>query len=284
MQVMTRRDASGSDDALHGANWDKRTLLIKDARKVELTLQKNGFQLMNDPKARHVDYYDEDSVISRYYRECEELLLQATGAKLVRAFDHNVRSEVGRSSGRKLVGGNAVQGPAALVHGDYTAASAPRRLSLLGQAPKLNDPLRSVLGDLPVLEPGVVDDALSGRRRFAFINVWRPIRPVQDKHLACADAATVRSEDLITFQIVYPDRVGENYFAKWRPRHDWYYYPGMTPDEVLFIKQWDSRGELTDGGDAGTSTFSLHSAFRDPTAAPDAPDRESIEVRLVAVF
>ena len=90
VQVVTRRDASGSDDVLQGANWDKRSLLIKDGRKVELTLQKNGFQLTKDPKPRHVDYYDEVSVISRYYHECEELLQQATGAKLVRAFDHNV--------------------------------------------------------------------------------------------------------------------------------------------------------------------------------------------------
>ena len=58
----------------------------------------------------------------------------------------------------------------------------------------------------------------------------------------------------------------------------------MTPDEVLLIKQWDSQGSLAKAGQRGTSTFALHTAFKDPSSAPSAPDRESIEVRLVCVF
>ena len=106
---------------------------------------------------------------------------------------------------------------------------------------------------------------------------------MHDKHLACVDAATVKNEDLVTFQIIYQDRVGENYFAKWRPRHGWFYFSEMDPNEVLLIKQWDSRGALVQP-ESRTSTFALHSAFRDPTAPAGCPDRESIEVRLVLVF
>ena len=62
----------------------------------------------------------------------------------------------------------------------------------------------------------------------------------------------------------------------------------MTPDETILIKQWDSHGDLApskpSNAVAGTSTFALHSAFADPHAPPEAPDRESIEVRLVLVF
>jgi len=32
------------------------------------------------------------------------------------------------------------------------------------------------------------------------------------------------------------------------------------------------------------STFVLHSAFKDPSSKPDAPDRESIEVRCIVVW
>jgi len=82
--------------------------------------------------------------------------------------------------------------------------------------------------------------------------------------------------------------IGENYFAKHRSEHSWSYFPSMTPDETILIKQWDSHGDLApskpSNAAAGTSTFALHSAFADPHAPPEAPDRESIEVRLVLVF
>ena len=329
----TRRDASGSDDELHGVSWDAREVFVKDGRRAELTLDKNGFELRADARGARgdlVDYYDEAQILSRYYSQCESLVREATGASFVRAFDHNVRCETGRALGRTIAGGNAVQGPASLVHGDYTSRSAPRRLALLGQGPSANDPLAATLGAAPLVDSALADAALAGRRRFAFVNVWRPIgRPVLDTHLACADAATVAASALVPFEIVYADRVGENYFAKHSESHAWYYFPAMSPDEVLLLKQWDSHGaahsrahaedcrrDFQGGSKTGahqgggvdgavmsatasatvsatasattssppTSTFALHSAFRDPTAPPDAPDRESIEVRLVLIF
>ena len=75
-----------------------------------------------------------------------------------------------------------------------------------------------------------------------------------------------------------------NYFAKHAARHAWYYFPRMTRDECLLIKQWDSHGALADGGDTRRSTFALHSAFKDPSAPEAAAERESIEVRCVLVF
>ena len=59
--------------------------------------------------------------------------------------------------------------------------------------------------------------------------------------------------------------------------HKWYYYPKMTRDEVLLIKHFDSDVRVT-----GRTCF--HTAFDDPNAAPDAPPRESIEVRAIAFF
>ena len=89
------------------------------------------------------------------------------------------------------------------------------------------------------------------------------------------------------------------------------YFPGMVRDEALLIKQWDSAGDLAretsaDRGDGGgsdrgggkkqkveaaiaaaappLSTFTLHSAFGDPSSPADAADRESIEVRCVVLY
>lgn len=279
--VYTKRDSGGSDASLQGAEWDSCQVVVSDGRHSTqpFTLDRNGFALREEaqpPNRRSEDYYDQDRVIGEYYGECEALLKRVTGAAVVKAFDHNVRSAAGKASGRRLVGGSLVQEPAGLVHGDYTRCSAPRRLQQLGLPPKLNDALRSTLGDEPLLPSALVEDALSGKKRFAFINVWRPISTVRSKPLACCDATTVAADDLLVFSIHYADRVGENYFARHSPDHKWVYFSEMSPDEVLLIKQWDTA--------PCGATFSLHTAFADPSSPPSAPERESIEVRCVLVY
>ena len=102
----------------------------------------------------------------------------------------------------------------------------------------------------------------------------------------------MRPEHLVVFEIHYHDRIGENYFAKHSDGHRWYFYPALTRDEALLIKQWDSDGALarSNGADPDAAdpdapcTFSFHSAFEDPATAPDAPERWSIEVRCVALY
>jgi len=266
--VSTRRDIAGSDGELEGAAWSPTVVRIHDGRGRPWSLEKNGFRLVEDAIDADLDLYDDAAVTGRYYGMCERLVAeQCPGATAVKAFDHNVRCEEGKASGRRLKGGSNVQAPAGILHGDYTAASAPRRLAQLSEAPKTNDSL-----DKPPLDG--VDVA---GRRFAFVNVWRPISEVRSTPLACCDAETVRDDrDLLTFQIYYEDRVGENYFARHHERHAWYYFPRMKREEALLIQQWDSSTE--------NAKFALHSAFADPSSPPDAPARESIEVRLVVVY
>ena len=132
------------------------------------------------------------------------------------------------------------------------------------------------------------------RRRFAFVNVWRPISIVESKPLACVDARTVAPEELIPLTVHHADQsAGGIYFATHRPCHGWHYFPSMTPDEVLLVKQWDSHGGIARGRtdmEEGCATFALHSAFAEPvdTAVDVSPrqrrDRESIEVRMVVVY
>lgn len=103
---------------------------------------------------------------------------------------------------------------------------------------------------------------------------------------------TVVPRRLVTFEIHYNDRIGENYFAKYNPNHEWYLYPHLTRDEILLLKQWDSAGTLAksggrvadaDGSVDSPSTFSFHSAIDQPPP-PGAPDRESMEVRCVVIY
>ena len=131
-EVWTRRDAGGSDDVLHGAHWNQPTLAVKNGRGRGLTLDLNGFECIPSARSSHVDYYDEQEVTAQYYRQCEELIAsKIPNAKRVVAFDHNVRCDTGRSSGRRLAGGNLVQGPAPLVRECRRAAGTPPHLSLI---------------------------------------------------------------------------------------------------------------------------------------------------------
>jgi hypothetical protein len=173
--------------------------------------------------------------------------------------------------------------------------SAPQRLRDLTRPPTGNDTLRTVLAEgHSLLDPDAVDQAIASGR-FAIINLWRNIaaEPVATQPLALCDAVSVRPEHLVVFEIHYADRIGENYFAKHDDGHRWYFYPGLTRNEALLIKQWDSAGRLArskgaqpdaDAANGEPCTFSFHSAFEDPATPPDAPERWSIEVRCVALY
>jgi hypothetical protein len=264
---------------------------IKNGRLLQMSLDRNGFAIVPH-LYDHIDYYDESEVISKYYQECCRLVQEKTGAKKVYAFDHNIRSNV--SQPKTIVGGNQVQTPVAFVHNDYTLTSAPQRVKHLGEAPKINDTLRKILGDTPLLSDADLLDI--EKNRFLFVNVWRNITddPVEDMPLALCDAQSFTPDDLITFEIRYEDRVGENYFVKHNPKHDWVYFPKMVKDEAILLKVWDSQGAITGVEPSNMSeeqkqalipaSFAFHTAFKDPTVSEDCPKRQSIECRLIAVY
>ena len=299
-KVYTRRDVDGSDDAFIGVDLESRDMPVHDARRLEAgparrTLRDNGFEMLPRPLADpDLDFFDHAQVVRGYYPQCVEIVREASGASIAAAFDHNVRSASGKKSKRRIEGGQQVQGPAHLVHGDYTLTSAPQRLRDLTKPPAINDTYRTALAEGETLLDGDAVERAIADGRFAIINVWRNIAaaPVATHPLALCDAASVRPQDLVVFEIHYSDRIGENYFAKHADEHQWYFYPGLTRDEALLIKQWDSDGELARSKGANADavnrqapcTFSFHSAFEDPTTPEDAPDRWSIEVRCVALY
>jgi hypothetical protein len=142
------------------------------------------------------------------------------------------------------------------VHNDYTEWSGPQRV-------------RDLLPDEA--------DALL-RRRFAIIQVWRPIRyPVETFPLAICDARTLSAENLVISERRYPDRVGQTYAITYNPDQVWYWFPHMRRDEALVFKTYESL-------DDGRARWTAHTAFHDATAAPEARPRESIEIRTLAFF
>jgi hypothetical protein len=228
--------------------------LIYDARPLigsenAPTLDREGFELT--PHNTSVEnFYDNAEVQERYYEEVIELVKAVTGAIDVQVFDHTLRAPKEKG----------VREPVQRVHNDYTVGSGPKRV-------------RDLTSD-----PEKLATRLSNR--IAFINVWRPISatPVEEMPLAVSDARTIRSEDLVATDLIFPDRKGEIYSVLHHPDQHYYYFPHMHRNEALFIKVYDS----VDDGE--TARFVAHSAFRDPTSPADAKPRESIEVRTIAYF
>ena len=298
-KVFTRRDSSGNDVPWTGVEMEPRQMPVHDARglaqRQRRTLEANGFELLDQSSAPpDIDFLNHDQVVGAYYPQCADIVGEATGARFVAAFDHNIRSASGKRSQRRIEGGQQVQNPARVVHGDYTLTSAPQRLRDLASPPTGNDTYRTLLSDGDtLLDRAHVARALEAGR-FAIINLWRSIadEAVARYPLALCDASSVHPDDLVVFEIHYADRIGENYFAKHSDDHRWYFYPAMTRDEALLIKQWDSAGGMarSEGATADATnpdapcTFSFHSAFDDPVTAPDAPDRWSIEVRCAVLY
>jgi hypothetical protein len=226
-------------------------VMVHNARPLarDLSLDREGFELL-DHRSAVQDFYDEEELLRVCYPEAERLVAEATGASRVVIFDHTIRR---RQWGAEDRAAGMPRQPATRVHNDYTERSAPQRI-------------RELMGDEAA-------DLL--RRRYEFINVWRPIRgPLRDAPLAMCDARTVSPGDLVPSDLIYRDRTGEILLVQHNPKQRWYYVPAMRADEVLLLKCYDSATD-------GRTRFGPHTAFIDPTTPADAPPRESIELRTL---
>lgn len=281
-RVGVRRDKNGDDVEAFGVDVVPVAVHLENGREASFSLDADGVELLADPFVPH-DFLNFDEVVSQYYEECVRLVQKATGARKVIAFDHNVRSV--HRFGSPMGGGFNVQPPLELVHGDYTEESARRRVRDLTKPLRKNDTLKKIYGDRPPLEEDA--DELLGKR-FQLVNVWRSIHeaPIERKPLAVLNPNSVPLEDFVVHEIHYADRIGENYNARHGQGHRWSIFPGMTRDEVMLLKVWDSAGQLArhrSPGPAVPATFSFHAAVEVPVRR-EAPSRESIEVRTLVLY
>jgi len=156
-QVLTRRNADGSDSGGTGIEIDTCEVSIADARIEGATCELNGFELVEKPNNTARNFYDHAAVLDGYYDECAEIVQEITGASFVAAFDHNIRSALGKQAQRRIKGGQEVQGPAYMAHGDYTLASAPQRLLDLTKPSSGNDTLGELLGDKTLIKKDAIE-------------------------------------------------------------------------------------------------------------------------------
>jgi hypothetical protein len=251
-KVFTVTAGPGGSDVRSGGTPDPRKIVMHNGRPhaKDFVLERNGFRfLRHDTKV--ADFYDESEIRRVYYPEMEALIKAESGAKRVIVFDHTLRT-----AADELREAKKIREVVRRVHNDYTEWSGPQRVR--------------------DLVPDEADELL--KRRFAIIQVWRPIRhPVETFPLAICDARSLTPDELVISERRYPNRVGQTYAITYKPAHQWYWFPRMRREEALVFKVYDSLQD-------GRARWTAHTAFEDPTTPPNARPRESIEIRTLAFF
>lgn len=235
---------------------DPHEMAVQDGghRAQSFNLDREGFALREFGSP--FEAWDDDAAIRQgFYGAVAEFVRRQVGAKRVVVFDHTIRTKANAQQ-QTAEHTTTQRAPVMLVHCDYTPLSGPLRV-------------RQLLPDEA--------DALL-ERRVAFYNFWKPLRRrVEEKPLAMCDTTTTAPEDFLTLKMNYRDRIGQIFVLRHAPKHRWWYFPQMTPEQAVLLKTYDSETD-------GRARFLGHSAFDHPDTAPDAPRRESIEMRTIAFF
>lgn len=218
----------------------------------------NGFQLIKRKTLlSNEDFYKTKPgspiITETYYKEIVKAIQEhMPNVLLVSCFGHTVRSTT-----------NNCFGYYPHVHTDYNVVSAFECSDTTWTAQK-------IATDAATKYFGMSEEM---PKKYQLLTAWRNIGDncIEDNHLAVCDTRSVQIPgDLL---------MGADSFhlsPKGHSRHKWYHFPNMVKDELLLFKQWDS--ELPHVGRC------FHSSFSDPKAPVGAKARESIEVRVLALF
>lgn len=214
----------------------------------QLTIAKNGFALLTRPTAVS-DFFDPAQIEQIFIPEVAALARELNGAVKAFAFGAVARSDNPANTQGRL--------PAFGAHVDYGRRT-------------IDNFTREYLG---------ADADYWLKKRVVLMNFWRPLATVERTPLALCDASSVLESDLFPSEIrggldkaERPPLWGFN--LSYNPQHRWYYCDRMQANEVFAFKLYDS--------DSSQPQWTGHTAFDLPHTPPDAPPRESIEIRTIA--
>ncbi|MGI9433950.1 MAG: CmcJ/NvfI family oxidoreductase [Geminicoccaceae bacterium] len=218
---------------------------VHDLRDGSFAVDFDGDGITFEKHVTDVKNFEASSGWQDSYDEQLRALLQAKiGAKDVIVFDHTVRTD----------DPNAERRPARNVHNDYSRSGAEQRLiDLVGE-----------------------ERAAQFRAgHYGFVNVWRPVEhPIRTSPLGFIRPSSVKAEDWMTIELIYPDRLGQILGVAANDAHQWFYMSLMTPDDVAIFNIYDNRGR----------PFLAHSALdMDESQNVQAP-RKSIESRTLVRY
>jgi hypothetical protein len=265
--AFARRDVDArlfSKDARTLGALEEHEVRIIDARRPmpeDISLTTAGFALV-DHRSKMKSFADTAMLESQYAPELEDLIIALTGAKAAIVFDMVMRGT------KELANENP---DTRIFEYAFKAHTDSEGQGFLARAEATAPAVAARFRD----------------HHFVEYNVWRPVVPIEQKPLALCDASSVSLDDLMP--ALY-DGYAETPSDK-RPNHvtsvnyyhlahatgqRWYYFSGMTPNEVLLFKQWDT--------DARQPLCVPHSSFEHPATAADAAPRISIEARVLAFY
>ena len=259
--VLRRFTAPG--ESANTGTYRTYEMRIRNGRPVqdEFTLDRNGFAIIGHSSVV-TDFTDRDEVDRVYPGEVAEFVKSYTGADQVATLSWVLRRSADPAE-------NDSQPQAALVHDDYSVPGARERARATYAARFPDGP---------------------GYRRALITSLWRVFSPPpQDWPLAICDYTSVGPDEGLDNRLYFVSKIPDDLYAAMppdapgtsgfefhhNPAHQWWYFPDMTRDEILFFKLSDS--------DHSRAWRVPHSAFLDRTTRATQP-RHSIEFRSISYF
>lgn len=229
---------------------------ISDARTLPrpASFSGEGFELHDLPFEIY-DWFDMDWVRTVYGPRTMAFVKDLVGADHIASFHAGMFF---RDTGENYSGlDTPLRGKAAdFVHMDYTRESV-----------------------LPFVQQAVDAEILAQYPHVKIFNVWRSLTPPpQDVGLAFCDQRTFDESDWVfgqTVELNFPQGV-PFLTAPWMPEQKWYYYSGMSQDEIVIFNGCDTDPDAPVG--------CIHGAFVHPDPGKVTKPRASVEFRVIALF
>lgn len=260
------KDAS-SPDFDENCNLDCHPTIIFNARELNSakpTLDREGFCLLPSDVQFH-DVYNKKEVAHNLIL-LKKNLTSYLGAKHLFPLGHIVRKENSKNNAPFVN-----RPPADFVHCDWS----PSRINTLPLEP---DP--HIITNHAVT-PDQIKRWINASKSWAIFNAWIPLRTVINRPLALCSINSVQWDN-INPNVFFKETRQKNsaiMSLNYHPSHQWFYYPLMQSNELLFFKQFDSM----DGANNFIPVF--HTAFKLINKKSIATNpRKSIEFRFLATF
>ncbi|MYD43118.1 MAG: hypothetical protein F4W90_04400 [Gammaproteobacteria bacterium] len=248
------------DPQERAALYKNEPIRVHNARMLDpaATVDRQGFQLVH--QETHVDdLLDMDKARNEFYPECSAIVKQITGCLDTYVTQHQYRNGY-----------------------NHLPEGHPKRMQ-----PTPNGSPGGYGGthsDISPMAENRWDDIVDGRH-CAMFNLWRSTdlaNDIQVMPLALLDMTSLAFDDMVAADAWGgPGKVQQHlvsYRLAYNPKQRWFYYPRMKPWEMLVFKQYDTRQADP------TMRQAYHGAIPDPSTTDASPLRQTIEVRVLALF
>ena len=249
-----------SDPKERAELYHNHAIRVHNARLLDPppTIDVQGFQLVHQD-TQVDDLVDMEKATTAFYAECSEVVKEITGCADTYVTQHQYRNGYG----------NLPEGH-------------PKRMK-----PTPNGSPGAYGGthsDISPMAENRWDDIVDGRH-CAMFNLWRSTdleHDIQVMPLAVLDMTSLDFDDMVAADAWGGASSKQQHLVSYRlaynPNQRWYYFPRMKPTEMLVFKQYDTREPDP------TLRQVYHGAIPDPNTTDETPLRQTIEVRVLALF